>query len=594
MKKAGISHDDLLSRIERAATTDDPENQLKELLLRFRNEDNTRGIAHCLKQLCTISLRKANYPALLEQSLEAIELFEKLDDKRNEANCLNSLGFVYNYLHDHESRLKCNQRCLHLREESEDYDAIVGTLNNLGDTHLQLGHFDEALRYFNIGLEHPNLSDRNACFLKHNIGETYLAMNELGLALDWFRKAIAGADAIAYKVIQCVSREFLADALIRCNLQQDALPFIEESMEIAKAEGYLHEEVKLLHHFSKVYEALGEKDRAYEYFKDFHNLRERIYNDETVQQIKNIQFQNEAESLRRITEAERSKNEQLRKAFSQIEAQKDEINTQNLAITDSIRYAKILQNAMLPNRERLLEHFGEAFILYKPKDIVSGDFFWMREAAGRFFYAVADCTGHGVPGAFLSIVCMNLLDRAITEFHLHEPADILQKVNELVREIFAGSEERVQDGMDIAMCAYDPDTNDLTFSGANNPLYLVSDAPKDAYSAHLVEEGNERRLFVFKGNKLPIGNTRRKYDAFSQDTLKLKKDDLIYLFSDGYADQFGGPRGKKFKYAQLRKVLLQLADEPLDKQDAHLWLMLEQWQGDLEQVDDVCVLGVRV
>jgi len=262
-----------------------------------------------------------------------------------------------------------------------------------------------------------------------------------------------------------------------------------------------------------------------------------------------------------------------------IETQRGLLEEKNKEITDSITYAKRIQEAILPPLRNVMESLPNSFVFYKPKDIVAGDFYWMECIGEWVVFAAADCTGHGVPGAMVSVVCNNALNRSVREFGLTEPAAILDKTLELVIEQFETSDDEVKDGMDIALCALNTTTRALQFAGAQNPLWI-----KRATSSELEE---------IKGDKQPIG----KYSdpkPFTNHTLQLEAGDAFYIFSDGYADQFGGPKGKKLKYKPFKELLLSINDKPMEERKQIIDQHFETWKGDLEQVDDVCVIGVRV
>lgn len=253
------------------------------------------------------------------------------------------------------------------------------------------------------------------------------------------------------------------------------------------------------------------------------------------------------------------------------------VHQQRKEITENIHYAKRIQKAILPSNRIINDYFKENFIFYQPKDIVAGDFYWFEKYNEKIVFAVADCTGHGVSGAMVSIVCHNALNRALHEFGIEKPNEILDKVKSLVIETFSKSEEIVLDGMDLALCSLDPKTNILQFSGANNPLYIIRD--------------NE--LLEIKADKQPIG----KYDIenpFSLKEFQLQKNDMVYIFTDGFPDQFGGPKGKKMKYNRFKELLNKVSQLPIKQQDANLRLEFEAWKGTLEQIDDVTIIGLRV
>jgi serine phosphatase RsbU (regulator of sigma subunit)/HAMP domain-containing protein len=267
--------------------------------------------------------------------------------------------------------------------------------------------------------------------------------------------------------------------------------------------------------------------------------------------------------------------------------QKEEIELQNQKleilykhITDSIRYAKRLQDAILPPPAVVHRLLPESFILFKPKDIVSGDFYWMYEKKNRIYVAAVDCTGHGVPGAFMSIVGNNMLNQIVKEHDDLNAGQMLDELNSLAgKTINQNSEEgAVRDGMDMTLCIFDPVTRKLDMAGANNPLYLYRNG----------------ELMEFKADKLPIGFVEGKARHFTNHEIQLEIGDTVYMFSDGYADQFGGPKGKKFMVGQFRTFLTQIHKLPLADQFRTLDSTIEQWRGNLEQVDDILVMGFRV
>lgn len=288
------------------------------------------------------------------------------------------------------------------------------------------------------------------------------------------------------------------------------------------------------------------------------------------------------------------KNELIHQQKIEVEHQKEIVDEKNKEITDSITYAKRLQDAILPPIELIQTYFPQSFVLYKPKDIVAGDFYWMEvvnlpNGEEVILIAAADCTGHGVPGAIVSVVCSNALNRSVKEFNLKDPGLILDKTRELVLETFEKSDKDVKDGMDISIAAIQKKDNDETiikWAGANNPLWYLQN----------------NMLHEIKANKQPIGKTDNPL-PFSTHILTLKKGDSIYMFTDGYADQFGGPKGKKFKYKQLNELLLSNAGNTFNAQKNKLDSVFENWKawpssnGDkfnLEQVDDVLLIGIQL
>ena len=222
-----------------------------------------------------------------------------------------------------------------------------------------------------------------------------------------------------------------------------------------------------------------------------------------------------------------------------------------------------------------------SFIFYRPKDIVSGDFYWIEQKNDTVCFAAVDCTGHGVPGALMSVVGFNLLTQAVNEMSLTVPAEILKHLDQGVTKTLRQSEDGkgVKDGMDLSLCSLNLKTHELQYAGAYNSLYYIKDG----------------KFHEVKSDKFPIGvNIDGKVDNYTNHSIQLKKGDCVYLFSDGYADQFGGVKGKKFKYNQLKELLHKNYLLPIEQQNEQLAKAFDSWKGDLEQVDDVVIIGVRV
>lgn len=259
-----------------------------------------------------------------------------------------------------------------------------------------------------------------------------------------------------------------------------------------------------------------------------------------------------------------------------VEERTAELDRTNREVTANIQYAKRVQEAMLPNAGAMDQALPEHFLIYRPKAIVSGDFYWMTESQGVVLLAVADCTGHGVTGALLSTMCSHQLDRTVSEFGLVHPGMILDMARELVWERLAGGSQ-MADGMDISLCSIDRRTRAVRWSGANSDLWYVSGG----------------KLHEVKAHREAVGRTRNR-TKFPSHRLQLEKGDTLYLMTDGFVDQFGGPKGKKYKSRHMQQLLQGLHMLPMKEQGELIRAAFEEWKGDLEQVDDVTVIGVRL
>jgi serine phosphatase RsbU (regulator of sigma subunit) len=284
-----------------------------------------------------------------------------------------------------------------------------------------------------------------------------------------------------------------------------------------------------------------------------------------------------------------------------MEMQQKLLSEKNKNITDSLRYAERIQKSIMPSKENFKALFSESFVYFEPLEIVSGDFYYVHKKNNKVFFAVADCTGHGVPGAFVSIIGIHALQRALNEFNLEQPAEILNQVNKLVEQDLSNyGNTIINDGMDIAFCCLNYENNTLEYAGANIPLWIISDTAEEELESNLYvktlvkNSSNETKVLrEIKANNQPIGYIQKRI-PFTNYTLDVKKGDMIYIFSDGFADQFGGPLGKKFKYKRLKSMLLEINSLTLDKQKIFIKDALKSWQGEHDQVDDICVIGISV
>jgi len=263
----------------------------------------------------------------------------------------------------------------------------------------------------------------------------------------------------------------------------------------------------------------------------------------------------------------------------EINHQKEMVEEKNREIVDSINYALRLQQAIIPPISKIKEKFPDSFVLFKPKDIVSGDFYWMDVKGNTVSIAAADCTGHGVPGALVSVVGANSLNRCVKEFGLKKPASILDKLRELIIETFEMSNHEVKDGMDISFIQFDPEKKKAQWSGANNPLWILRN------------DGNE--IEEIKADKQPIGKFEHA-KPFTNHEIDVFPGDTLYLFTDGFADQFGGEKGKKLKASVMRELFISMKGVPMETQKTKINQAFEDWKNVLEQVDDVCVIGIRI
>ncbi len=537
-----------------------------------------KGIADSSKVLGYCYWRFSDYSLSLTYSLKALKFYKELNALKDEADTLNSIGAVYMFQKDHVKRLECNLRCLKIRQNVGDEEGVSGSQNNIGETYFEMGDAENALKWFYECLDNPHASDQIKAWATHNLGKVYVSKKEFAKAEERFNESLVISEVASYDVLTAVTCLELAGLYFTQKNYKLAEHFANEALRVAEKIGSKQEMKEALFMIAQVKESVGDLNNALIFYKKHHATHIEIFNDVNAQRIRDIEFQYEIERITKEAEIERIKTVGLRAANQEIEHQKQLLEHRTNEIIDSIKYARRIQQALLKDEEHISHHLPPHFILYKPKDIVSGDFYWALEKGSHLYVAVADCTGHGVPGAFLTMLGTSYINEITSRDDIPSPAQILDELRiKFVKEL--GADGETKDGMDISMIRINCKTREIVWAGANNPLWIIR---KDASE---VEE--------IKANKQAIGLMQAP-SLFTDHELQLQEGDSVFLFTDGYPDQFGGERGKKFKYKQLKEVLLRNSQLSPDEQKKMLEKVFTEWRGDLEQVDDVCVLGMRL
>lgn len=581
-----------------------------------------KGKAWALNNLGLIHSNLTNYPKALEYYQKTMDIAEKVNDQIILSKCHSNIGILYRNQGDFSKALEHYQKSLAINQKSGHKEGEAVNHGNMGIIYKKQGDFTKALDHYFKALEMDGQLNNKGGVARHlgNIALVYDAQNDYGKALDFHFKAFKIHEEIGDANSMSVNLLNIGSIYLVQGKLDEAEEYLLRASKLAYEKGTLLYIMSIEKGLSELYLAKKDFKKAYDHFVKHTETKDKIFTKEKRNDLVRKELNYEFAKKEAVLKIEQEKKQELfqaqikqqktqrnaliagvglmvalvvvtyrgyrnkRKAHEIISLQKEEVEHQkhiieekNKDITDSISYAKRLQQAILPSEKVFSESFKEFFIFYKPKDIVAGDFYWMEKKSGLVFTAVADCTGHGVPGAMVSVVCSNALNRAVKEFGLTDPGLILDKVTDLVIETFEKSGSEVKDGMDISLCVFNPSEGSLKWAGANNALWIIS----------------EKRLEEYKPNKQPVGKYVSRV-PFTTHNIVLKTNDIIYLFSDGFADQFGGEKGKKFKYSSLKELLLKNSDETLILQKNHLDQSLESWRGPLEQVDDVCIVGIKV
>ena len=556
-----------------------------------------------------IFLRFEEYDKSVDAFKKAV-VYHQLEGAERIEAFYNNVALAYTELYEFDSSLFYHQKCMAIRSEKGDDFGMGQSYNNMGSMFYKMEEYDSALLYFQKGLE---LRESATPYVETSIYESKINVGKALVALKQYRAA----------------------ELI-----------LLESQKYAQANDHPDLNLRILEQLLRLYSETRNYQNAYENSRAYYGLRDSLFGMDQREEIIRLNHENiyaqkvmhdsliakEKEKARIEREAKEQELREEKETTSkmiqmglllavvlmlgiivlgyrnykskqkaaeeilfqkqQVEHQRDVANEQrdiaerqkerlrvvNQEITDSITYAERIQKAILPSMEVVLQALPKSFVYYQPKAIVAGDFYWVHEVDGQVYFAAADCTGHGVPGAMVSVICSNALNRSVDEFGLRDPGKILDKTTELLIETFVKSNENVKDGMDISLCCLNRKSGELLYSGANNPLYIIT---------------KKSELLELKATKQPIGWVENKV-AFETKKLELNKGDLLYSFTDGFADQFGGPKGKKYKYNTLKKFLLSISSDSMDDQKNKLSQEFEGWKGDLEQLDDICIIGVEV
>lgn len=537
-----------------------------------------KGLADSSKALGYCYWRFSDYSLSLSNSLYALNIYKETGAKKDEADTLNSIGAVYMFQKEHDKRLNCNLRCLKIRQEIGDKEGVAGSQNNIGETYFEMGDLESALKWFNESLHNPDVSSQIKAWATHNMGKVYKSWNSFDQAKEYLMESLAISTSVNYEVLSSVTNLELSALFFEKKNYAQAEQFAINALQMAEKTGSKEEIKSALYLIAQIKEETSQFKEALVFYKKHHAAHIEIFNETNVQRIRDIEFQYEIERITKEAEIERLKTVELRAANQEIEYQKLLLENRNIEIIDSIKYAQRIQQALLKDEEIVAKHLPPHFILYKPKDIVSGDFYWILEKNNHLYIAVADCTGHGVPGAFLTMLGTSYLNEITSKETILSPAQILDELRiKFVKELSADGETK--DGMDISMIRINAKTNEIIWAGANNPLWII--------------RNNESEIVEIKGDKQPIGLTHTSW-LFTDHAIQFKAGDSFFLFTDGYADQFGGSKGKKFKYKQLKEVLISNNHLPHNRQKQNLEKVFYDWAGNLEQVDDVCVIGITL
>lgn len=540
---------------------------------------------------------------------KAYDIRLKVNDPYGIASSELNMGIHYSYEEDYDSAIYFFEKAIVSAEKINNISIVAYAKNDLANIYKRQGKYDQARAYFDESIamfkSFGDLTNLGSAYI--NVGDVEMRLKNYSAAIENFKKGL------------------------------------DIRKEINTLDGIRDAHLSL----SVAYDSVNNKSQALYHHRQYVIYQDSVLNKENLEQINAMKIKYETEkkellSQKRALENEKLKTEgklkdkkiesqtekitlysviiiivialavlifialnrqrklthEIRLQKGKVEEQKYIVEEKNNEILESIQYAKRLQGAILPEIDHWRNHFPESFVLYKPKDIVAGDFYWMNVQGDEVYFAVADCTGHGVPGAMVSFVCFNALENTLKNNPNANTDEVLNETRKLVIDTFSARSKNINDGMDISLCKYNKKSNKLQFSGAYNSIWIITggshlnDQQPNDIVPHKNSESN-MNLYEWKGDKSPIGKSPKK-DAFTSIDIQLQKGDTVYLTSDGYADQFGGDKGKKLKSKSFKELLLTLQTVDIKDQGGTLSEYFIRWSKDYEQIDDVCVVGVVV
>jgi serine phosphatase RsbU (regulator of sigma subunit)/Tfp pilus assembly protein PilF len=629
------------------------ENFSKALDL-FKEIEDKEGIAKTYLNLGNLYKQKGDLNMAMESYLESLKFFEEAKIKNQVAKLYQNIGILWGELNENEKAVENFDKALKIFTEVEDIKGIAEVNNNIGNNYAEEKEYETAILYFEKSLKLFREMGNNPMIarLYYNLGDANNKMKKLDAAKEYFDNSLEIYDKLNNPPGLALCYSGLGEYYYNIGDYKKSIAHLEKAKNLI-----LNADIKVstdaAEWLSKAYAKSGNYKMAYENHVLFKLLNDSIYNENTDKKITAKSMQYEFDQKDKIRKVEEQKKEELQKEkdkrdflvkmglsllvlfmliiavitilnyrrkvkanrllkaqkeeiqFQKVEleqrneeilAQRDEIEDKNKLITeqrdialrqkqeitDSIQYAQRIQEAVLPDKF-IFGDIEDYFILFKPKDIVSGDFYWMTKADDKLIVIAADCTGHGVPGAFMSMLGVTFLNEIINKDRILVANEILNKLREKVIESLHQKDRETKDGMDISVAVIDPAKRELQYAGAYNPIYYINSGQTEI-----------SEITKIPADRMPIGIHIRMDKGFTNHSIHYSKGDTIYMFSDGYQDQFGGENNHKLKSEKFRELLFSIHDRQMADQKDLLEGFFQKWRGEHEQLDDIIVIGLKL
>jgi len=548
---------------------------LLEALSYFKLHPKEKGYPQALNYTGNLYEKLGEYDLSLGYNKQAFKIARQNKDLEVQAKALASIGKIFKITADYEKAIDAFKESLSLRIDLGNEHAIASSYNWIAETYTQSTDYVSAMEYYNKSIElRKKNNSKELPWSYLGIAGLYKKMGQYNRAIENYQNSLSLYKKVTSDKCDLFCYKGMGEVYVELHDHERSTSYLLNAMQLAESMGkktILYEIHKLL---AENYESSKQYKTAMEHYRVYQQLLEEVLNSEMLNKLKHQQINFAVEKAQKEAEISHLRNVELKRALEQIEKK-------SLQISDSIEYAQSIQMALLPRSDALRKLLPQSFVLMKPRDIVSGDFYWVKQIEEKVIVAVADCTGHGVPGALLSMLGITFLNEICQNEDTLTAGLILDELRTKVIEAFKQTDGQIatNDGMDIALCILDLKKNQLQFSGANNPLYIIQ-------SSELIE---------IKGDKMPISYHPKAKERFTNHSIQLLGNESFYLFSDGFIDQFGGSKGFKYRRKRFKQLLLDnsSATKP-NEQKAILEKELNGWMKGYEQTDDIIVLGVRL
>lgn len=585
--------------------------------LRIKEELNDKiGLEIGYNNIGNIFLTQGDYTKALTYYLKTLKIAESMNDKLIISYAYINIGTIFLSQNKQGEALIYFKKAAAIQETLGDKSGAGSSYTSIGNIYFSRKQYEDALIYHLKDFKaKESLEDRQGMAIaSNNVGQDYFALKKFRQAMTYQQKSFELCNQISYKRGLVSAAGGLGNLYEEQKNYPTALHYYGLMLTEAKTLDFKEGIRDAYANHASVFTKMGSFEKALQYTELFHISKDTLLNKENFKQVAELNTRYETDKKEKeillLTKDQQLNTKTIRqqqfvrwgllggmglllisalsifrryrfkqKANLLLESQKKEIEEKNMLITDSIDYAKTIQEAVLPKTEDVAKIFPESFILYQPKDIVSGDFYWTCRAQNRLICAVADCTGHGVPGAFMSILGYNMMENTLKELPIHTPGVILNTLNrEIASRLSGNHQEESRHGMDISLISIDPVTNRLEYAGAHNSIYIIR-------AGELIE---------LKADKWGIGDLKKVEKEFSNQSFELQKGDMIYLFTDGFPDQLGGDKRKKFFYPPFKELLAGISNLPMNDQKTRLEKVHREWRlGKYEQTDDILIVGIR-